>query len=80
MIKYECARCGKPAEYDPVKDAVTIKARTESETFGRDVFYHAVKCPHCGMRNELRAPDDKSAPQKWATPPAQQPPGQKPTK
>jgi DNA-directed RNA polymerase subunit RPC12/RpoP len=70
MVKYECARCGKEAEYDPAKDAVPIKARIESATFNRDVTYHAVRCPHCGMRNELRPPDDKSDAQKWPTPPA----------
>jgi DNA-directed RNA polymerase subunit RPC12/RpoP len=67
MVKYECARCGKEAEYDPAKDAVKIKARTESEQFGRDVFYDAVRCPHCGMRNELRSPEDKSAPHKFSS-------------
>jgi DNA-directed RNA polymerase subunit RPC12/RpoP len=83
MIKYECARCGKEAEYDPAKDAVPIRARIESEQFGRDVFYHAVRCPHCGMRNELKAPDDQSPPQKWPTQPppgAAPPPGQKPAR
>ena len=84
-VKFKCARCDKDAEYDPDKDAVKIKARIESEQFGREVYYHAVRCPHCGMRNELRPPDDKSAPQKLpgaapapapAGPSAQ--PGQKP--
>jgi len=65
MNKFQCARCGKDAQYDPAKDAVAIKARIESEQFGRDIFYHAVRCPHCGMRNEVRPPEDKSAPVKW---------------
>lgn len=86
-VKFKCARCDKDAEYDPDKDAVKIKARIESEQFGRDVYYHAVRCPHCGMRNELRPPDDKTAPQKLpgaapapAGPAQSAQPGQKPAK
>ena len=77
-VKYKCARCDKDAEYDPAKDAVPIKARIESSEFAREVTYHAVRCPHCGMRNELRPPDDKSDPQR--APGSAAPPAQKPAK
>jgi DNA-directed RNA polymerase subunit RPC12/RpoP len=59
LVKYQCAYCSKDAEYD-TKDAVVIKARIESEQLGKDVFYHAIRCPHCGARNERKPPKEEA--------------------
>jgi len=57
MIKYKCAYCDKEAEYDP-KDAVLLRDRQESQQTGKDVFYHVMRCNHCGARNQRKPPKD----------------------
>jgi len=55
MVKFTCAYCSKPDQYDP-KNAVVIKARQETATTGNEAIYHAIRCNHCGKRNEVKPP------------------------
>ncbi len=57
MIKYTCAYCSKEDEYDP-KKAVVLTARQEKDTTGKDAVYHAIRCNHCGKRNEVKPPKE----------------------
>ncbi len=56
-FKYECAFCDKEGECDTEK-AVKILARLESQQAGKDVYYYAFYCQHCGKKNERKAPED----------------------
>jgi hypothetical protein len=55
--KYECAFCDKEGEYDTDK-AVKILARVESQQMGKDIYYYAFYCQHCGKKNERKPPED----------------------
>jgi len=56
-IKYECAYCDKEGEIESEK-AVKILARIETQQAGKDVYYYAFYCQHCGKKNERKGPDD----------------------
>jgi hypothetical protein len=55
LVKFKCFSCGRDDQYDTDK-AVLLHARKESEQMGRNVYYHVVRCNHCGARNERTPP------------------------